>query len=110
MSEAEHDLLADLFAAEAAPARDPAFTAETLRRVSRRRLVLDILAGVPWMVAAVAVLWALHPAVESIARVFYPDSASWAPLAPAVAILLGLYFILTGLAGSHGQRAPTTVR
>ena len=60
--------LAALFAAETPPARDYAFQAEVVRRIAARRAWMTVLALAPWVIAAIAVLWALAPIVEPLAQ------------------------------------------
>lgn len=79
------DRLRALFAADAPPARDPAFSAEVMAAVARRRLLAD-LAGLA--VAALVgglVIWALWPLLgPAIAAA----SAGLAPVAAAGALAL----------------------
>lgn len=72
-----------LFAAEALPARDYAFQARIAQRLALRRAWMTVTALVPWVVAAVAILWALIPVVGPLAE----DIAA---LIPAAAMLAGV--------------------
>ena len=75
--------LSALFAAETPPARDYAFQARMAQAIALRRAWMTVAALVPWVVAAVAVLWALIPVVGPMT-----DSLSEA-LAPAATMLAG---------------------
>lgn len=75
--------LSALFAAEAPPARDYAFQARMAQALALRRACMTVAALVPWMVAAVAILWALIPVVGPMG-----DSLGSA-LQPSAAILAG---------------------
>ena len=75
--------LAVLFAAEAPPARDYVFQARVAQAVALRRAWMTVAALVPWVVAAVAVLWALIPVVGPMS-----DSLG-AALQPAATMLAG---------------------
>jgi hypothetical protein len=75
--------LSALFAAEAPPARDYAFQARMAQTIALRRAWMTVAALVPWVVAAVAILWAMVPVVG-------PMSDSLGPaLQPAFAMLAG---------------------
>ncbi|MEW5686941.1 MAG: hypothetical protein AB1942_18640 [Pseudomonadota bacterium] len=79
------DRLAALFAEDAPPARDPAFTAEVMAAVARRRLWSD-LAGLA--VAALIgglVIWALWPL---LGPAIVAASAGLAPIAAALTVAL----------------------
>ena len=58
--------LQHLFAAAAAPARDPVFEAETALRVARRRAVASAAASIPLVVAGAALLWLLRPMIADL--------------------------------------------
>ena len=75
--------LAALFAAEAPPARDYLFEARMAQAIALRRAWMTVAALVPWVVAAIAVLWALIPVVGPMS-----DSLGSA-LQPAAAMLAG---------------------
>ncbi len=75
--------LAVLFAAEAPPARDYLFEARMAQAIALRRAWMTVAALVPWVVAAIAVLWALIPVVGPMS-----DSLG-AALQPAAAMLAG---------------------
>lgn len=63
------DRLRALFAAEQPPARDPAFCADTMARVARRRFQQDLaLLGLTGLVAA-TILWAVWPVIAPALRV-----------------------------------------
>jgi hypothetical protein len=59
--------LAAIFAADAAPRRDPVFEAEVAQRVARRRIGLTVLALAPWTTVAAILLWALQPVLTDVA-------------------------------------------
>ncbi|MEY4555276.1 MAG: hypothetical protein RL093_395 [Pseudomonadota bacterium] len=75
--------LSALFAAEAPRARDYAFQARMAQAIALRRAWMTVGALVPWVVAAVAALWALIPVVGPMS-----DSLGSA-LQPAAAMLAG---------------------
>ncbi len=75
--------LSALFAAEAPPARDHVFQVRMAQAIALRRAWMTVAALVPWVVAAVAVLWALIPVVGPMG-----DSLG-AALQPAAAMLAG---------------------
>ena len=75
--------LSALFAAEAPPARDYSFQARMAQAIALRRAWMTVAALVPWVVAAVAVLWALIPVVGPMS-----DSLGSA-LQPAATMLAG---------------------
>lgn len=58
--------LQHLFAAAAAPARDPVFEAETALRVARRRAIASAAASIPLVVAGAALLWLLRPMIANL--------------------------------------------
>ena len=96
---------ARLACAEAPPARDYAFQVRMAQAVALRRAWMTVAALVPWVVAAVALLWALVPVVGPMT-----DSLSEA-LAPAATMLAGA--AVTAVAAlwlsrrfSRGFRAP----
>ncbi|PZQ62561.1 MAG: hypothetical protein DI570_10340 [Phenylobacterium zucineum] len=85
MTDADDDRLRALFASDAPPARDPAFSAEVMAAVARRRLLAD-LAGLA--VAALVgglVIWALWPL---LGPAVVAASASLAPFAAALTVAL----------------------
>jgi hypothetical protein len=86
------DRLKALFALDAPPAHDPAFVLETARRIQVRRFWLELAAGVPWLVAASAILWASAPWLHLISR---PAAGLMAALIPATAVAIGA-IVLTG--------------
>ncbi len=75
--------LSALFAAEAPPARDYVFQTRIAQAIALRRAWMTVAALVPWVVAAVAVLWALVPVIGPMG-----DSLAVA-LQPAAAMLAG---------------------
>jgi hypothetical protein len=84
--------LSALFAAEAPAARDYAFQARMAQAIALRRAWMTVAALVPWLVAAVAVLWALIPVVgpmsESLGSALQPAATMLAGAAvTAVAAL-----------------------
>ena len=95
--------LSALFAAEAPPARDYAFQARMAQAIALRRAWMTVAALVPWVVAAVAILWALVPVVG-------PLSDSLGPaLQPAVAMLAGAA-VTAGVALWMSRRLSGSVR
>ncbi|MDO9078186.1 MAG: hypothetical protein Q7U72_12150 [Brevundimonas sp.] len=86
--------LAALFAAEAPPARDYGFEARMAQAIALRRAWMTVAALVPWVVAAVAVLWALIPVVgpmsESLGAALQPAAAMLAGAAVTAAAALWL--------------------
>ena len=84
--------LAALFAAEARPARDYAFQARIAQAIALRRAWMTVAALVPWLVAAVAVLWALIPVVgpisESLGTALQPAAAMLAGAAVTAGVAL----------------------
>lgn len=58
--------LQHLFAADAAPARDPVFEAETTSRVARRRAAAAVAACAPLAVAGAAILWLLRSMIADL--------------------------------------------
>lgn len=67
------------FALDEPPARDWAFQAEVLERVARARLRRSLVNLVPFLIAAVAALWAtgplLLPLLESLGEGLLPAAA-----------------------------------
>lgn len=53
--------LAALLAQQGPPARDPAFCAEVMQRVARRRAWARVGAAAPWAMVAALLVWALQP-------------------------------------------------
>ncbi|MFY8163887.1 MAG: hypothetical protein ACOVKC_06585 [Brevundimonas sp.] len=95
--------LSALFAAEAPPARDYGFQARMAQAIALRRAWMTVAALVPWVVAAVAILWALVPVVG-------PLSDSLGPaLQPAVAMLAGAA-VTAGVALWMSRRLSGSVR
>ena len=95
--------LSALFAAEAPPAREYGFQARMAQAIALRRAWMTVAALVPWVVAAVAILWALVPVVG-------PLSDSLGPaLQPAVAMLAGAA-VTAGVALWMSRRLSGSVR
>ena len=86
------DRLKALFAADLPPARDPAFQAEVLAGLARRRFALDLarLSGACGLGAlALGVLWpALSPTLADLGHSLAP-AAMGVVLAGSVVVLLG---------------------
>ena len=53
--------LAAFLAAEAPPARDPAFQATVAARIAARRAWMTVGALIPWTIAGTALMWGLRP-------------------------------------------------
>jgi hypothetical protein len=91
---AADDRLKALFAADAPPARDPAFAAAVMLRVARRRCLQDLafLAGLSALGAAA--LWGfwpvLEPALAALSGRLAPAAAALAVGASALAALRAL--------------------
>jgi hypothetical protein len=96
MSDAD-DRLKALFAAEAPPAHDPAFVLETARLIQRRRFWMELAAGVPWLIATSAILWAATPWLEAISR---PAASLMTLIAPAVAVAIGAVLVASPRSGA----------
>jgi hypothetical protein len=95
--------LSALFAAEVPPAREYGFQARMAQAIALRRAWMTVAALVPWVVAAVAILWALVPVVG-------PLSDSLGPaLQPAVAMLAGAA-VTAGVALWMSRRLSGSVR
>jgi hypothetical protein len=95
--------LSALFAAEAPPAREYGFQSRMAQAIALRRAWMTVAALVPWVVAAVAILWALVPVVG-------PLSDSLGPaLQPAVAMLAGAA-VTAGVALWMSRRLSGSVR
>jgi hypothetical protein len=76
-------LLADLWAQDEPPERDPAFVLEAMAHIERRRLWQSIaaLAGAAAMISLV--LWALAPVIAELARALPLDGSMLGPLIAA---------------------------
>ena len=97
--------LRTLFQGEvSAPIRDPAFAHAAMQRIAVRRFWFNLLAAVPWLVAASAALWAFGPVLRDLGREavqrwmaspLLSQGLTHAAMAltPTVAVLLGLAFI-----------------
>jgi hypothetical protein len=92
MTEAD-DRLKALFAADEPPARDPAFTAEVMQALARRRFQMDLalLAGATGLGGLV--LWALWPVAQPV---LVSMSQTLAPAAGALVVAVALVMILGG--------------
>ena len=95
MSEPEQllpqQLLSELWVLDEPPERDPAFVLGAMEHVERRRFWLGVLALVPVVIAASAVLWALGPLIAAVARATVPDGAMLAPIAAAAVMAVFLW-------------------
>jgi len=98
MTPADHRLKA-LFAKDAPPARDPAFSAAVIERLARRRCLQDLaLLGAFSAVGGLA-LWGLWPVLQPA---LIAVSERLAPTAWALALAFCAVAVLGGL----GERAP----
>jgi hypothetical protein len=84
--------LAAFFAAEEPPARDPAFEAGLLARMERRRLFDLISDYLTPVVAALAVAFALWPAIARMSLAAIDASGYAAPVALSFAIVAATYW------------------
>lgn len=75
--------LAALFAADTPPARDYAFQIRAAERIAARRAWMTVGALVPWVVAVMALLWALAPVAA-------PFAESMAPAVQSSALVLAI--------------------
>src|SRR4051812_35135400 len=91
------DRLKALFALDEPPARDPAFSAEVMERVMRRRFQEDvaILSGPP-VVGGVA-FWAVWPALQPVLVML---SQGFAPALGAVALGVCAWIVAGGKPGA----------
>jgi hypothetical protein len=89
MSDADAKLQA-LFALDDPPAQDPLFVLETARRIQQRRFWWELAAGLPWMIAASAILWVAAPWVQAMSR---PAAVLLAALTPAAVLGAAAVFI-----------------
>ena len=100
-----------MFGAEPAAAHDPYFVHAAMQRVAVRRFWFNLLAGLPWLIAASAALWAFAPVLAELGRGlmrWWREDALLAHAAvhlmvlitPATAVLVGLVF----LAPAHERR------
>jgi hypothetical protein len=84
--------LAELWAADEPPARDPAFVLVSMERIERHKLWMNILALVPVTLGVTLLLWALAPVIEMIAKAALPHDASiLGPLAGAAVMAFFLW-------------------
>lgn len=95
---AADDRLKALFAQDAPPARDPAFSAAVMEGLARRRCLQDLAFLATMSLVGAVALWAawpvLHPALTAL-------SGELAPAAVAVAVALSALAVL----GGQGDRA-----
>lgn len=91
MSDPER-MLAELWAADATPERDPAFVLAVMQRVERRRLWMGLLGQAPAVVAVCAALWAFAPVIQRAAVQLSLDPVS-GELAPVAAVLAMAVFL-----------------
>ncbi|MBS0297637.1 MAG: hypothetical protein JSR45_15110 [Proteobacteria bacterium] len=89
MTEADRRLQA-IFAADAPPARDPAFVFALLHRLERRRLHWEIAAQAALALVAGALLWGFWPEVSQVLIAATPTVAA---CAAALAAAAGLLFL-----------------
>tara|TARA_R110002124_G_scaffold227547_1_gene392775 strand:+ start:3327 stop:3626 length:300 start_codon:yes stop_codon:yes gene_type:complete len=75
-----------LFAADAAPARDLGFQADVAQRIARHRASATVVALVPWLIAATAVLWGLQPTLGAAADYLAPTLI---PVAMTLTLIAG---------------------
>ena len=93
MSDADLKLKA-IFAADAPPARDPAFNLAVLHRIERRRLMLSTLVHAALAVALAGVLWAVwSAAADQVLDV----SAEYAPAVALVVAALACLGLIEAL-------------
>jgi hypothetical protein len=96
-------LLTALWAADAPPARDPAFELAVMEALARRRLLREVLALAPATAAGAALLWALGPVVgAALAPVLAGAGASSLGEAAAAAVMAAFLW-----AWASDRLAPT---
>lgn len=87
------DRLAALFAADLPPARDPAFQAEVLAGLARRRFLADLMVLGSATVIGAAMLWLIWPTVapvlEAVGRGLFPGLIAAVVAASVVALTSG---------------------
>ena len=86
-----------LFEADAGPERDPGFTRTAMAAIARRRFWLELLAMIPWLVAASAVLWALGPVLARLGADAVRGLSLSAPFGQGLAIFSAVAAMLLGL-------------
>lgn len=86
------DKLAALFAEQAPPARDLAFSAAVMERVARRRAWARVGAAAPWAVSGCLVAWALQPVLSPSVEVL-----AQALVLPGAVLGAAAVMALTGL-------------
>jgi hypothetical protein len=84
-------LLADLWAQDEPPARDPAFVLAAMERIEQRRFWLGLLSLAPPTLAASLILWALAPVLGVLMSALPGGSSALAPLAAALVMALFLW-------------------
>jgi hypothetical protein len=99
MSEADRRLK-DIFAADAPPARDPAFIFAMLQTHERRRLREEVALHAGGALAGGALLWAALPWIGPGVEAFLPVAA---PLAAAAATVISV-MLLTRMVGPSPSR------
>lgn len=86
--------LAAFFAAEEPPARDPAFAARVMERLAMRRTIDAVFEWLTPAVAAVAVIWAMWPALVRMTLTAVDIAGIALPLALAAGIVGGTYWLM----------------
>lgn len=84
-------LLAELWAQDELPARDPAFLLAAMERIERRQFLTGVLALAPVAAVASLLLWALAPVIAAAGAALRFDGASIGPLAAACVMALFLW-------------------
>ncbi len=85
------------WAADEPPAQDPAFDARVMERLDRRRLVDAVFEWLTPAIAAIAVLWAMWPAMLRMSLAAIDMLGVAAPLALAAGIVAGTYWLMVRL-------------
>ncbi|HWE46765.1 MAG TPA: hypothetical protein VG407_12130 [Caulobacteraceae bacterium] len=84
--------LAQVFALDVPPPRDPAFTLQVMARVAQRKLAFDVARGAVATAFAALFLWALWPVLS---KAFDPIAVqAWRAMGPAAAALVVVASIL----------------
>ncbi len=86
-----------LFETDAPPLRDTGFTRVAMAAIARRRFWLEILAMLPWLVAASAALWAFGPLLMRLGGEAALGLTLSAPLGQGLAIFSAVAAMLLGL-------------
>jgi len=98
MSEYEHEIdLQALFADDLPPRHDPDFDAGVMRRIARRRLVLELAWGGLMAAVSALILWALGPVLEPVVKPLGQAVLYVAPFVTVVAVALFLIHPRTAL-------------